>query len=57
MLTQLTTVKDRLSITVTGDDIAARFTNARRTAVTEILETLCTMGHAHRGKAKGTFLP
>ena len=42
---------------VTADDIASRFTNARRAAVTEILETLCTMGHAHRGKTKGTYLP
>jgi hypothetical protein len=34
--------------------IAARFTNARRAAVAEILETLCTMGHGHRGKTKCT---
>ena len=33
--------------------IAARFNNARRSAIAEILETLCTMGHAHRGKSKG----
>ena len=25
--------------------------------VGEILETLCTMGHARRGKVDGTFLP
>jgi hypothetical protein len=42
---------------VTADDVAAQFFNARRAAVTEILETLCTMGHAHRGKLNGTYLP
>ena len=42
---------------VTPDTIAARFTNARRAAVAEILETLVTMGRAHRGSVRGTYLP
>jgi hypothetical protein len=43
--------------TVTAETMAKRFTRAKPADVAEILETLCTMGHAHRGKAKGTFLP
>ncbi len=42
---------------LTADDVASRFSGARRTAVAEILETLVTMGHAHRGKSKGSYLP
>ncbi len=40
-----------------ADEVASRFTGARRTAVAGILETLVTMGHAHRGKTKGIYLP
>jgi hypothetical protein len=42
---------------LTADQIAACFLNARRANVEEILETLCTMGQAHRGKSKGAYLP
>ena len=35
----------------------ARFSRAKPADIAEILETLCTMGHAHRGKPKGTYLP
>jgi hypothetical protein len=42
---------------VSPADIAARFSRARPADIAEILETLCTMGHAHRGKPKGTYLP
>jgi hydroxyethylthiazole kinase-like sugar kinase family protein len=40
---------------ITPDAVAARFTNARRAAVAEILETLVTLGHAHRGNTKKTI--
>ena len=42
---------------VTAESLAAHFKNARRQAVEEILETLCTMGQAHRGQTQGTYLP
>jgi hypothetical protein len=42
---------------VSPADLAARFSRARPGDIAEILETLCTMGHAHRGKPKGTYLP
>ena len=53
----VTKILSKTTEPVTADAVAARFTNARRAAVAEILETLCTMGHAHRGRAKGTYLP
>jgi len=53
----VTKILSKTTEPVTADAVATNFTNARRTAVAEILETLCTMGHAHRGKAKGTYLP
>jgi len=43
--------------TVTPETMAKRFTRAKPADIAEILETLCTMGHAHRGKTNGTYLP
>jgi hypothetical protein len=51
--TALATVKEP----VTAPDMAKRFARARPADVGEILETLCAMGKARRGKADGTFLP
>ena len=42
---------------VTAADVAKGFARVKAADVGEILETLCTMGHARRGKAEGTFLP
>ena len=42
---------------VTASEMAKRFSRARAADVGEILETLCTLGKAQRGKAEGTFLP
>jgi len=42
---------------ITPETMAKRFTRAKPADIAEILETLCTMGHAHRGKAKGKYLP
>lgn len=42
---------------MTAQDMADRFQRAKPAEVAEILDTLCTMGHAHRGKLKGTYLP
>jgi hypothetical protein len=42
---------------VTAADVAKAFARVKAQDVGEILETLCTMGHARRGKAEGTFLP
>ena len=42
---------------VTAADVAKAFARVRARDVGEILETLCAMGHARRGKAEGTFLP
>ena len=42
---------------VTAADVAKAFARVKAEDVGEILETLCTMGHARRGKAEGTFLP
>jgi hypothetical protein len=42
---------------VTAADVAKAFTRVKAGDVGEILETLCTMGHARRGQAAGTFLP
>jgi hypothetical protein len=51
--TALATVKEP----VTAPDMAKRFARARAADVGEILETLCAVGKARRGKADGTFLP
>jgi hypothetical protein len=51
--TELATVKEP----VTAADMAKRFSRARPADVGEILETLCAMGKARRGKADGTYLP
>ena len=42
---------------VTAADLARGFSRARAADVGEILETLCAMGRAHKGKVAGTFLP
>jgi hypothetical protein len=42
---------------VTAAEVARAFARVKAEDVGEILETLCTMGHARRGKAEGTFLP
>ncbi len=42
---------------VTAAEVAQGFARVKAADVGEILETLCTMGHARRGKAAGTFLP
>jgi hypothetical protein len=42
---------------VTAADVAKGFARVKDEDVGEILETLCTMGHARRGKAEGMFLP
>ena len=42
---------------VTAADVAIGFARVKAGDVGEILETLCAMGHARRGKAEGTFLP
>lgn len=42
---------------VTPETIAKCFKRADPDTVAEILETLCTMGHAHRGKTQRTYLP
>jgi len=51
--TALATVKEP----VTAPEMAKRFVRARAADVEEILETLCAMGKARRGKADGTYLP
>ncbi|SRR6266704_2630305 len=42
---------------VTPETIAKGFARAKPNDISEMLETLCAMGHAHKGKRKGTFLP
>jgi hypothetical protein len=42
---------------VTAGDVARGFSRAKAADVGEILETLCAMGRAHKGKVEGTFLP
>jgi hypothetical protein len=42
---------------VTAADVAGGFSRAKAADVGEILETLCAMGRAHKGKVAGTFLP
>jgi hypothetical protein len=42
---------------VTAAEVAKGFARVKAEDVGEILETLCTMGHARRGKVDGTFLP
>jgi hypothetical protein len=37
--------------------MAKRFARAKAADVGQILETLCAMGKARRGKAERTFLP
>jgi hypothetical protein len=41
----------------TARDMAKQFARARAADVEEIVETLCAMGKARRGKADGTYLP
>jgi hypothetical protein len=42
---------------VTAADVARGFSRAKAADVGEILETLCAMGRAHKGKVEGTYLP
>jgi hypothetical protein len=42
---------------VTAADVAKGFARVKAEDVGEILETLCTMGHARRGQKEGTLLP
>ena len=42
---------------VTAADVANGFSRAKAADVGEILETLCAVGRAHKGKVEGTFLP
>jgi hypothetical protein len=42
---------------VTAAEMAKRFARARPADADEILEMLCAVGKARRGKADGTFLP
>ena len=42
---------------VTAAAVAKAFARVKAEDVEEILETLCTLGHARRGQAEGTFLP
>jgi hypothetical protein len=51
--TALATVKEP----VTAPDMAKQFARARAVDVGEILETLCAVAKARRGKLDGTFLP
>jgi hypothetical protein len=41
---------------VTPAEVAKGFARVNAADTEEILETLCTMGHARRGKAEGTFM-
>ena len=42
---------------VTAAAVAKAFVRAKARDVGEILEMLCTMGHARRGQGERTFLP
>lgn len=42
---------------VTPEALAKRFAWAKSSDVSEILEPLCTVGHAHRGRSERTYLP
>jgi hypothetical protein len=42
---------------VTAETLAKRLSRAKPADISEILETLCAIGHAHRGKTEGTYLP
>ena len=42
---------------VPPETLAQRFKRADPATVAEILETLCTMGHAHHGNLAGTYGP
>jgi hypothetical protein len=60
MAERVKAVSDALSASkesVTSETMARRFSRADPDDVSEILETLCAMGHAHKGKGKGTYLP
>jgi hypothetical protein len=39
----------------TAEALAKQFLRANKKEISEILETLCTLGHAKRGKEKGTY--
>jgi hypothetical protein len=41
--------------TSTAEALAKQFLRAKPADITEILETLCTLGHAKRGKEKKTY--
>ncbi len=41
----------------TPAELANRFARADAQVIAAILEALCTLGHARRGKTKGTYLP
>jgi hypothetical protein len=47
----------RVKQPVTAADVSKGFARVKAADVKETLETLCTMGHALRGQAGGTFLP
>jgi hypothetical protein len=51
--TALATLKEP----VTATEMAKRFVRARAADVGEILETLCAVGKARRGRGEGTYLP
>jgi hypothetical protein len=40
---------------MTTEALAKQFLRAKPADITEILETLCTLGHARRGKEKDTY--
>jgi hypothetical protein len=42
---------------VTAAELAKGFSRARAADVGEILETLCAVGRAHKGKVEGSYLP
>ena len=42
---------------VTAAEEARGFSRAKAADVGEILETLCAVGRAHKGKVAGTYLP
>jgi hypothetical protein len=40
---------------ITDEALAKQFLRAKKEDVTEIIETLCTLGHAKRGKQPATY--
>lgn len=42
---------------ITPAEVASRYARAKAEAVGEILEALCALGRAHKGKKIGTFVP